>query len=184
LPFGNSRIGIDTPASTDILGIRDFPAIENVNEYVTNAFRHPIGSPPLGEIIRKRGIPEGLRVAVALSDITRPIPYRGDNGILLPLLRHLENEGIRRHIFRAYHRNRDARCERHATEDSHVRHMMLSTFTGSRTMTAINLRGYPCLGEKKSGSHVFSTGPLRRRIIRICTGLVESHFMAGFSGGR
>jgi len=35
-------------------------------------------------------------VAIAVSDITRPVPYRGENGILSPLLRRLESTGIKK----------------------------------------------------------------------------------------
>ena len=37
-----------------------------------------------------------MSVAIAVSDITRPVPYRGESGILLPLLRQLESSVIRR----------------------------------------------------------------------------------------
>jgi nickel-dependent lactate racemase len=49
------------------------------------------------EIVRKNGKPAGeMSVAIAVSDITRPVPYKGESGILRPLLRRLETSGIRK----------------------------------------------------------------------------------------
>ena len=37
-----------------------------------------------------------MSVAIAVSDITRPVPYKGENGILTPLLSRLESSGIKK----------------------------------------------------------------------------------------
>ena len=61
------------------------------------AFLKPISSPTLEEIVRRKGKPPGeMSVAIGVSDITRPVPYKGESGILPPLLRRLESSGIKR----------------------------------------------------------------------------------------
>ena len=75
--------------------MKEVPGLSDPRAAIEKAFLNPIGSPTLEEIIRKKGKPpEKLSVAIAVSDITRPVPYKGENGILLPLLRRLESSGI------------------------------------------------------------------------------------------
>jgi nickel-dependent lactate racemase len=46
--------------------------------------------------LRRRKPVDQLTVAIAVSDITRPVPYKGDHGILTHILRRLESSGIQK----------------------------------------------------------------------------------------
>jgi nickel-dependent lactate racemase len=95
LEFGRGVLEVFVPPDCVELGMREVPFLSDPKAAFENAFSNPIGSPTLEEIIRKKGkSPEELSVAIAVSDITRPVPYKGENGILLPLLKRLESSGI------------------------------------------------------------------------------------------
>ena len=90
--FGRNVLQIRVPPRCVELTMKEVPVLSNPQKAIEEAFLNPIGSPPLEEIIRKKGKPpEEMSVAIAVSDITRPVPYRGESGILLPLLRQLES---------------------------------------------------------------------------------------------
>src|SRR4030042_6600335 len=93
--FGRNVLKPLVPPNCVELGIKEVSSLPDPNAAIEKAFLNPIGSPPLEEIIRKKGkSPKELSVAIAVSDITRPVPYKGENGILLPILRRLESSGI------------------------------------------------------------------------------------------
>jgi nickel-dependent lactate racemase len=95
--FGRDAIEIMVPLNCVELTMKDVPILPNPPEAIEEAFLNPISSPPLEEIIRKKGKPPGeMSVAIAVSDITRPVPYKGESGILHPLLKRLESSGIRK----------------------------------------------------------------------------------------
>src|SRR4030043_1180623 len=95
--FGRNILEISVPANCAELSMKEVPILPNPQEAIEEAFLNPINSPPLEEIIRKKGKPSGeMSVAIAVSDITRPVPYTGETGILSPLLRCLESSGIRK----------------------------------------------------------------------------------------
>ena len=74
-----------------------YPFFQIPKRRIEEAFSNPINSPTLEEIIREKGKPTGeMSVAIAVSDITRPVPYKGESGILPPLLRRLESSGIKK----------------------------------------------------------------------------------------
>ncbi|MGA2315115.1 MAG: lactate racemase domain-containing protein [Thermodesulfobacteriota bacterium] len=93
--FGRNVLEISVPPDCVELSMKEVPFLLNPKAAIEKAFLNPIGSPPLEEIIRKKSKPpEKLSVAIAVSDITRPVPYQGENGILLPILKRLESSGI------------------------------------------------------------------------------------------
>ncbi|MCK7477151.1 MAG: lactate racemase domain-containing protein [Candidatus Moduliflexus flocculans] len=63
---------------------------------MTDAFENPIGCPGFGKIIEDKLAenPEGEAVIV-ISDNTRPVPYKGNQGILLPIIAALAAGGRR-----------------------------------------------------------------------------------------
>jgi len=93
--FGPNVLEISVPQACVELSMKEVQALRDPKAALEKAFLNPVGSPILEEIIRKKEKPpEKLSVAIAVSDITRPVPYKGENGILLPILRRLESSGI------------------------------------------------------------------------------------------
>src|SRR4030042_1069128 len=99
--FGRETIEVSVPSNCVELSMKDVPILSDPQQAIEEAFLNPISSPTLEEILRKKGKPPGeMSVAIAVSDITRPVPYKGESGILRPLLRRLESSGIKKEKIR------------------------------------------------------------------------------------
>ncbi|MBU4073958.1 MAG: DUF2088 domain-containing protein, partial [Proteobacteria bacterium] len=95
--YGREILMISVPPQCDTLTMKEIPILSDPRAAYEEALANPIGCPPLAEIIRKKGKPASeLTAAVTVSDITRPVPYRGESGLLRPLLNRLEAAGIPR----------------------------------------------------------------------------------------
>jgi nickel-dependent lactate racemase len=145
---------------------------------------NPISSPTLEEIIRKKGkAPAEMSVAIAVSDITRPVPYRGENGILPPLLRRLESSGIKKEKVKIIVATG---MHRPSTNEEKVE------MYGEEVVQRYAISDHDCensallesIGNTKRGTHVYVSGDFYFADLKIATGLVESHFFTGISGGR
>ena len=95
--FGHEYLEIEVPPDCHELSMKEVSPLANPRQKIEEALSSPIGTPRLAKIIKmKDKPPENLSVAIAVSDITRPVPYKGENGLLPPLLRQLEAAGIRK----------------------------------------------------------------------------------------
>jgi nickel-dependent lactate racemase len=135
----------------------------------------PQGTPPLAELAKGKS-----SACVLISDITRPVP---NEVILPPMLEMLESSGIRREqililVATGLHRpsTPEERLEmcgeevvsRYRIEDHHARDDSEHTY----------------LGESPRGVPIWIDSRYLEADLKIATGLIEPHFMAGFSGGR
>ena len=95
IEYGREILPIRVPPNCHILTMKEIPVLRDPRAAFEEALSHPIGSPTLEEIVRSKGKSAAeLRAAVTVSDITRPVPYRGEAGLLRPLLNRLESAGI------------------------------------------------------------------------------------------
>ncbi len=82
LPYGNHSLSIDVP-SENLLGVilpkTNAEEQPDETEMIRAALENPIGSPPLRQLAHK-----GQRVAIVISDLTRPCP----SDRLLPFVLH------------------------------------------------------------------------------------------------
>jgi nickel-dependent lactate racemase len=120
---------------------------------------------------------------VTVSDITRPVPYKGEKGILRPLLNHLEAAGIPRSGITIVVGNG---MHRPSTREEHVE-MFGDDILRDYRIVDHNCEDLPSLtfvGKSQTGGDVFVNSVFYGTDLRIATGLVESHYMAGLSGGR
>jgi nickel-dependent lactate racemase len=182
--FGREAIEVLAPPDCVELTMKDVPVLRDPQRAIEEAFSNPTGSPPLEEIIRKKGKPpEELSVAIAVSDITRPVPYRGESGLLPPLLRRLESSGIRREkikIIVATGMHRASTPEEKAE------------MYGEEVVSHYSILDHDCenqdllesIGTTRRGTHVYVNRDFYSADLKIATGLVESHFFTGISGGR
>jgi lactate racemase len=182
--YGRRRFDVRVPPGCDILTMKEIAVLPNPRAAYEKALSHPIGCPPLTEIIRAKGRPAAeLTAAVTVSDITRPVPYRGENGLLRPLLNRLEAEGITRKNITIVIGNG---MHRPSTADERVE-MLGEQFLRDYLVIDHNcedLRSLTFVGKSGTGGDVFVNSAFIRTDLRIATGLVESHFMVGLSGGR
>ncbi len=182
--FGRNVMEVLVPPGCVELTMKDVPLLSDPQKAFEEAFLNPISSPPLEEIVRKKGKPpEGMSVAIAVSDITRPVPYRGEDGILHPLLRRLESSGIKKEKIKIIVATG---MHRASTQEEKVE------MYGQEVVDQYTILDHDCenndllesIGKTKRGTHVYVNRDFYFADLKIATGLVESHFFTGISGGR
>jgi nickel-dependent lactate racemase len=182
--YGREILMIHVPPLCDTLTMKEIPTISDPRAAFEEALSQPIGSPPLAEIVRKkRKLPAEMTAAVTVSDITRPVPYRGEGGLLRPLLNRLEAAGIPRRgitiiIGNGMHRPSTPAERSEMFGDDILRDYPVIDHDCE------DLPSLTFIGKSGSGGDVFVNSLFYGADLRIGTGLVESHFMTGFSGGR
>jgi lactate racemase len=185
LPFGNRNFEIAFSDDVDVLRMGTPVPLDNPEQRIQDALDDSIGSPGLDEIIaRKVQTKAGSSAVVVISDSTRPVPYSGEQGILWPVVERLISGGIdpeRITILVATGTHR-------ALRDDEIRSMIDPRVpaAGVRVMNhdCKDENGLLFLGKTARGSEIFINRLYMESDIRILTGLIESHFMAGVSGGR
>jgi len=151
---------------------------------VERALDLPLGTAPLAELARRTTADPQGRAVVVISDNTRPVPYRGEGGILWPVLRRLLEAGFepaRILVLVATGTHRPlAEAELRRMLDPRVFERGIPILNHE----ARNRAGLLRLGRTSQGEEIFINRRYMESGLRILTGLVESHFIAGVSGGR
>jgi len=152
---------------------------------VERALDQPLGAEPLPRLARRRlAADPQARAVVVVSDNTRPVPYRGEAGILWPVLRRLLEAGfppLRILVLVATGTHRPlAEAELRRMLDPRVFEAGIPIVNHEASYRA----GLQELGRTSQGEKVFINRRYLEAGLRILTGLVESHFVAGVSGGR
>ena len=179
LEYGRGRLPVRIPDGCEptVLRKNPLPIIDDTARAVERAFAEPTGAPPLANLAR------GKRSAcILVCDITRPVPNRAFLG---PMIRTLIDSGIPAReitvlVATGLHRPNQgeelaelvgdrwvletAKVENHLARDPEA-HVDLGVTATRGTRVKLDRR--------------FVEAELR-----IATGLVEPHFMAGWSGGR
>jgi len=178
LDYGRTGLDVELPDHVvrHVLGIRAEPPLADPADAVRQALAHPIGTGPLGELAR------GKRDAcIVVCDITRPVPNAVILGEMIPVLvaAGIPEERITILIATGTHRPN--------VGDE------LVEMLGKRVVdSAVRIVNHDCADA--STHRTIGAGPagipadLDIRWIdaslRITVGLIEPHFMAGYSGGR
>ena len=182
--FGRDALEVLVPPNCVELSMKGVPVLSDPNEAIEKALLNPIGSPPLEEIIRKkREAPGEISVAIAVSDITRPVPYRGKNGILIPILKRIESSGIPKQNIKII-----VATGMHQPSTNEEKLEMY----GQEIVEQYRISGHDCedndflenIGKTQGVTNVYVNRDFYFSDLKIATGLVESHFMTGISGGR
>jgi nickel-dependent lactate racemase len=183
--LGHMRLDVQVPDHAEILRMGKVMPLADPQQEIRNALRNPISSPPLQSIVKKKltANPKA-KALIVISDNTRPVPYTGKEGILLPIVEAMEDAGL-----------------------STSRILILVATGTHRPMTdkelfalldpkvfekGIQIHQHDCrnskelkhIGRTAIGGEIYINQMYMDGDIRILTGLVESHFMAGVSGGR
>jgi len=182
LEFGNQTLRLQLPGQTDVLTLPHDPALPDPAAAIRQALAQPRGTPPLAELARRKktALPDP-RAVIVVSDNTRPVPYKGPAGILLPVIDILRAAGVARiEILVATGTHRPL-------ADAELRALLpAEVFDGKIAVTnhvctdAAQLRQ---IGRTPRGTRVAVNTRYLDADIKILTGLVEPHFMAGASGG-
>ncbi len=182
LEFGSEALRLALPEGTELLSLPPDPPLPDPAAAVRESLVRPVGSPPLAQLVReKRALNPELKAAVVVSDNTRPVPYRGEEGILEPILGVLRAEGvgdIEILVATGTHR---------PLADAELRGLLpAAAFTEGITVTNHDCTDAGSLrkvGRTARGTEAWINRRYLEADLKILTGLVEPHFMAGASGG-
>jgi lactate racemase len=179
LLYGREGIRVRMPAGVEptLIGKRPLPNYPDPKAAVEHALSHPVGCAPFERLARGKST-----ACILICDITRPVP---NHLFLRPLIERLNSAGIALGnivilVATGLHRPNEGeelaevvgdpwvmanvRVENHFARDS-AAHVDLGFTSRRRTPVKLDRR-------------------FVEADIRIATGLVEPHFMAGYSGGR
>ncbi len=182
--FSGGPLLVSVPRDCVEMTMKKAEALKNPAKEIRQALEKPLGDLTWENIIQgKRKAAAELQVAVTVSDITRPVPYKGKNGILLPLLQKLQVLGIRAKNIRIIV---GTGTHRASTPEEKVEML------GREIVSSYEVQDHNCeaqadlvgIGKTSSGTEVFLNKNFAGADLKIATGLTESHFMAGASGGR
>jgi lactate racemase len=182
LEFGADRLELSLPDGAELLALPDDQPLADPATAIRKSLARPIGAAPLAQLIReKRAVKPDLTAAIVVSDNTRPVPYKGEAGILEPVLEVLRAERVKKIevlIATGTHRPmtetelRAMLCDSAFAPDVEV--------INHRCLERDSLRH---LGRTARGTDVWINRRYLDAHLRILTGFVEPHFMAGASGG-
>jgi len=176
--YHNRHIEIRVPDDATVYRTSYMEPKNDARKLVQNALRNPVNSRPLSEMLKKSGV---RTVVIVVSDITRPIPYAD---FLDSVLVEIEDAGVPKDniiilIATGMHRPSTAAerecmfgpevCERYHIVDHRA----------DKRDELVKIKG-----TSKAGRPIELNRHFVEADFRIVTGLVEPHFMAGFSGGR
>jgi len=182
--LGQEKITLTVPGEAEILAMKKCPPLPHPEAAIAASLKNPIDSPPLAQLAREKLRSHPLAQAVVvISDATRPVPYRGPQGILWPIINTLLEAGfpasrIKILVATGTHR---------AMTEAEIRRLLdprvlssgcpLINHEARREEELVEI-GQTSWGKAQINRHYVAAD------LKILTGLVESHFMAGASGGR
>jgi nickel-dependent lactate racemase len=178
LLYGKSGKVLDLPKDIRPTIIQKHPMapLANPSQAVLEALAHPTGSPPLSQVAL------GKKTAcILICDITRPVP----NGIILPpIIDTLTSAGISKTdililVATGLHRPNEGEELREVIGSDKI-------FDAIRVENhfARDREAHADLGKTSKGIPIMIDRRFIEAGLKIVTGLVEPHFMAGYSGGR
>lgn len=177
LEYGRTGLEVDLPEKNLVrcLAYKDAPAVPDSAAAIASALAHPIGAPPLAELARGR-----KSACVLICDITRPVP---NELILTPLLATLEAAGIPRDqitilVATGLHRPNLGDELVEMVGEEIARNYRIENHYGKERDQ------HTYLGESPRGVPIWLDSRYVNADLKITTGLIEPHLMAGFSGGR
>lgn len=175
IPYGSTQLDIEVPESATVLRSHHVPALADERGAFLTALGAPIASEPLAE--RVKHLRPGARIAIVISDITRPTPNQRIVSWLLE-----ELAFIPRSQFVILNGTGSHRANTRAE---------LIQMLGEEIVETVEIVNHDAfapetlvsLGETPSGVPVWINQRYQEVDFRIVTGFIEPHFFAGFSGG-
>jgi nickel-dependent lactate racemase len=176
--YGKKGFPLDLPEEWAVTVIRKkpMPILADPVEALGKAFANPVGSASLATLARGR-----RSACIVICDITRPVP----NGLILPtLIREVLAAGIGARditvlVATGLHRPNEGPELLEVVGDPWVLETVKVVNHGAR-----NDDEHVYLGATRRGTPVRLDRRFVEADLKIVIGLVEPHFMAGYSGGR
>jgi lactate racemase len=177
LEYGRTGVDVELP-DRNVVGCLQYRSAEPLADpdaAVRHSLAHPTGTLPLARLARGR-----RNACVVISDVTRPVP----NAVLLPpILETLESAGIPRReililVATGMHRPNLGDELAEMVGRWVVENYRIENHHGPQRDE------HTYLGQTARGVPVWIDSRYVAADLKITTGLIEPHFMAGFSGGR
>ena len=177
LDYGRTGLTVNLPDDVDVsvLEPQKGTPLDDPSGAVAEAVAHPIATKPLAELARGR-----RDAVVVISDKTRPIPY----GLVLPpILSAIEAGGVPRErieilVATGLHRaNTPDELAAMTSPDIVARYRI-------RNHVARDAAQHVHLGRTGRGTELWIDRGYVDADLKVVTGLIEPHLMAGYSGGR
>jgi len=178
LSYGRGTLAVDLPDDLEVEVVRKaaMPVLADAPAAVRGALAAPVGARPLVE--EARG---AASACILICDLTRPVP----NGLLLaPIVRELLAAGLDASrilvlVATGLHRpNLGAELEELVGDPWVLRTVRIENHDARDDAAHVDL------GLTRAGTPVKLDRRFAGADVKIVTGLVEPHFMAGYSGGR
>jgi len=175
--YGKGHLSVEIP-DKNLSGIyrkKKMPRVVDATLAVKASLSAPIGSPPLNEIAKGK-----KSACIVVNDITRPVP----NSLLLPhIINELLDAGVPKEnivILNATGTHRPNLGDE------------IAELIGAQTAGEYSFINHDChdsaahrkIGVTAAGTEVFIDKRYLDADVKVLTGLIEPHFMAGYSGGR
>ena len=177
LAYGRQGLEVDLPDAHVIrtLSLKNVRPLADPAAVVDDAYARPTGTPPLAELAKGK-----KSASIVICDITRPVP---NELILRPMLQQLEAAGIPRdqiHLLNAtgMHRGNDRAELIEMVGEYIVDHYAIINHDGR------DQSQHEFLGTSPRGVPMWIDKHYMQADLKITVGLIEPHFMAGYSGGR
>jgi len=177
LDYGKKKLNIDIDDKNilDVIENKKTEPIKNPKSRLTESLKNPIGTLPLKDKIKNKS-----KVCIVISDITRAVPTRLILEALLPeLLSYgINKDSITIMVATGLHR---------PNEGEELVKLVGRDIADSYRIINHNAKDKKIcrrIGETKRGTPITLNKYFLDCDFKITTGLIEPHFMAGFSGGR
>lgn len=175
--YGRTGLEANLPADRVVrkLAYKDAPPIPDPVSELNRVLALPTGTPSLAELAKGR-----RDACIVICDITRPVP---NEMMLRPMLAILEEAGIPRNkitilVATGLHRPNEG----DELVEMVGQHIYDNYRIANHHGQAIDEHTY--LGASPRGVPIWIDSHYVRADLKITTGLIEPHLMAGFSGGR
>ena len=178
LPYGRSELPLRLADECEVTVVRkpEMPVLADPGTAVARALDEPVGASPLADLAAGRS-----SACILICDVTRPVP----NALFLkPLIHRIVRSGIPREsitvlVATGLHRPNEGEELRQVVGDDWVVENVRIENHFAR-----DAAGHIDLGKTKTrGTPVKLDRRFVEADLRIATGLVEPHIMAGYSGG-
>lgn len=183
--LGGWLVSAEVPPWADLLTMRPAEPVADPSGAIREALANPIAASPLADLARNKlaADPEAQAVIV-VSDNTRPVPYRGDAGILWPVVEVLLQQGFRAANVTVLVATGTHRAMSQGELDRMLDPRVLAAGARVRNHDSRDAAILRYVGTTRRGTRLAVNSAYLNADLKILTGLVESHFMAGASGGR
>ena len=177
LDYGKSKLEIEVNDKNILHVLENKPVkpMADIKKKLVESLRDPIGSPALEEKIKGK-----KNICIVISDITRAVPTKL---ILETILPEIHSYGISRDcitilVATGLHRpNEGAELKKLVGEDIFDNYNIVNHIARDKD-------GCRLIGKTKKGTPIILNRTYLDSDFKMLTGLIEPHFMAGFSGGR